>query len=76
MKTLFAALLMGCLVSASVWAQGEKKDSAKVKSPFKPYEKVITSEAESDQGLFITHQIDEKLYFEIPDSVLAETCCL
>ncbi|MEO1417102.1 MAG: zinc-dependent metalloprotease [Bacteroidota bacterium] len=70
MKTLLTVLLMGYLVSTSLWAQGEKKDSTKTKSPFKPYEKVITEEAESDQGLFTTHHIDEKLYFEIPDSIL------
>ncbi|MGD8322086.1 MAG: DUF5118 domain-containing protein, partial [Gemmatimonadota bacterium] len=32
----------------------------------KPYDQVITSEAESRPGMFATHRIGEKLYFEIP----------
>src|SRR5690349_17268395 len=32
----------------------------------KPYKEVITAEAKSDPGMFTTHRIDEKLYFEIP----------
>ncbi|MFY8052431.1 MAG: DUF5118 domain-containing protein, partial [Armatimonadaceae bacterium] len=32
----------------------------------KPYADVITKDAKSDDGLFMTHQIDEKYYWEIP----------
>lgn len=32
----------------------------------KPYAEVITKEAKSDSGLFITHRVKEKLFFEIP----------
>src|SRR5687768_12694842 len=32
----------------------------------KPYNKVITAEAKTRRGLFITHRIGDKLYFEIP----------
>ena len=38
----------------------------KKKSDLKEYSKVITSEAKSDEGLFTTHFVDDKLYFEIP----------
>ena len=35
-----------------------------------PYSKVITKKAKSDDGLFKVHQIDEKYFYEIPDSLL------
>ena len=36
----------------------------------KKYSDVITEDAETDDGLFKVHQIEDKLYFEIPDSLL------
>lgn len=36
----------------------------------KPYKEVITAKAISDAGLFTVHKVDEKYYFEIPDSLL------
>jgi hypothetical protein len=36
----------------------------------KPYSEVITSKAKTDRGLLTTHKVDDKYYFEIPDSVL------
>ncbi len=32
----------------------------------KPYDKVVTSEAKTRRGMFLTHQVDDKLFFEIP----------
>ena len=34
------------------------------------YSKVITKDAETDEGLFDVHWVDDKLYYEIPDSLL------
>src|SRR5262245_28318441 len=34
----------------------------------KPYEKVITKEAKSDEGVFTIHTIKDKVYYEIPKS--------
>ena len=36
----------------------------------KPYNEVITGKAITHQGLFTVHKVDEKWYFEIPDSML------
>ena len=36
----------------------------------KPYKEVITDKAKTDEGLFKVHKIDDKYYFEIPDSLL------
>jgi hypothetical protein len=35
----------------------------------KPYDKVITKDAKSDVGLFTVHTLDDKYYYEIPDSL-------
>ena len=35
----------------------------------KPYNKVITKDAKSDIGLFTVHTVDDKFYYEIPDSL-------
>src|SRR5512147_2180400 len=32
----------------------------------RPYEKVITSEAKTKKGVFTVHQIQSRLYYEIP----------
>ena len=36
----------------------------------RPYDRVITKEAKSDEGLFTVHRIGERLYYEIPASQL------
>jgi hypothetical protein len=38
----------------------------------RPYDRVITAEARSETGLFRTHRIDDRLYFEIPPAALNE----
>ncbi len=45
-------------------------DSTTNKKGPKPYEKVITDKAITKKGLFTVHKVDEKWYFEIPDSLL------
>src|SRR6187551_1184621 len=46
----------------------EKKDEKK--DGIQPYEKVITAKAKTDKGLFAVHKLDDKYYYEIPDSLL------
>jgi hypothetical protein len=36
----------------------------------RPYSEVITNKARTTRGLFITHRVEDKYYFEIPDSLL------
>lgn len=35
----------------------------------KPYKEVITSKAVSDAGFFVVHKVDDKYFFELPDSI-------
>ncbi|TMI85887.1 MAG: DUF5117 domain-containing protein, partial [Bacteroidetes bacterium] len=36
----------------------------------RPYKEVITDKAKTDDGLFKVHKIDDKYFFEIPDSLM------
>lgn len=79
---LLAAALM--LPANFVLAQNDsvkaKTDTAKAKTPtpaaakkpekIKPYKDVITDKAVSDAGVLTVHKVEDKYYFEIPDSVL------
>jgi len=50
-------------------APGAAKAAAPTTQP-KPYKEVITDKAVSHAGLFTVHKIEDKWYFEIPDSIL------
>jgi hypothetical protein len=49
---------------------GEPERVPEARNELKPYRRVITAEAISDTGLFITHRIKDKLYYEIPEQEL------
>jgi len=49
----------------------EKGDNKDKKKP-KKYSEVITKDAKSDAGLFTVHRVDDKYYYEIPDSLLGD----
>ncbi len=49
---------------------GEPQRVPEARNDLKPYNKVITADAVSDTGLFITHRIKDKLYYEIPEEEL------
>lgn len=42
----------------------------------KKYSEVVTDDAESDEGLFDVHKVDDKYYYEIPDSLLEKEMLL
>ncbi|MFT6873076.1 MAG: hypothetical protein ACJAVN_002091 [Roseivirga sp.] len=50
-------------------AAAAKKPAAK-KGGIQPYDKVITKEAKTDEGLFNVHTLDDKYFFEIPNDML------
>ncbi|MBR9913853.1 MAG: zinc-dependent metalloprotease [Algicola sp.] len=79
MKLLLVASVFFVAVSCSTSkkANSSKTASTTAKPPGKkpgkndpkPYDKVITKDAKSDQGLFTVHTLDDKYYYEIPDSL-------
>ena len=72
--TLCAFILMSCATakSTSTKKSNSKTAEAKPSTPkkkngkIKDYDKVITKDAISDDGLFNVHLVGEKYYFEIP----------
>ena len=51
-----------------------KKDDKKDK--MKKYSEVVTDKAITDEGLFAVHKVDDKYYYEIPDTVLGREMLL
>lgn len=58
---------------AQIFKKKKKNTEKEAKKPKKdeiqPYDKVITKEAETDTGLFDVHVVEDKHYYEIPDSL-------
>jgi len=74
---LVALCFVGTSCSTAKKASKAKAETAAAKAPAKkpgkndpkPYNKVITKDAKSDVGLFTVHSLDDKYYYEIPDSL-------
>ncbi len=70
-----AFMVMTCSSTKEVSKSKATVSSGPVSSPeksngdMKPYDKVITSSAKTDKGLFTVHKIDENYFYEIPDSL-------
>src|SRR6476659_8488723 len=76
------ALATGFLFSSGVFAQGNPPQNGQATPPaggatgrqstsgHRPYSEVITSKAKTSKGLLTIHRLDDKYFFEIPDSLL------
>lgn len=70
--TILAITIASCSASQFKIASKDKDSKSKEKdkkNTIKPYNKVITDEAQSDEGLFTVHKLEDAYYFEIPDSL-------
>jgi hypothetical protein len=71
-------LLVGALVFAGCKTSQPAASSSSTSSPrqsqskgdFKKFSEVITKDAESDEGVFTVHKVDDKYFYEIPDEML------
>ena len=70
----FAFVFTGCKSSEQVSETADRPDrsarGASGDTDMKKYSEVITDEAESDEGLFNVHKVEDKYYYEIPDDHL------
>jgi len=57
--------LLGCSGSKKIAdnSSSSKRGSQRSKSDIKPFSKVITKDATSDEGLFNVHKVDDEYYF-------------
>ncbi len=82
MHNRFTLILLLCILTLSSSGCGvfksQKKENTQStnstqrkpnKDGVKPYSKVITKDAKSDEGLFTVHKIKNEYFFEIPDSI-------
>lgn len=73
---LLAVISLGCQSQGQIAGNQNSSQSAETTTAkkssvaLKSYKDVITSEAKSDEGLFTTHFVGDKLYFEIPLNLL------
>jgi len=87
--TLFALTFAFCALPMTQQAQSKRKKkkddkkevvqqtpSKKNNGKIKPYDKVITKDAITDDGLFKVHKVGEKYYFEIPNMHLGKDMLL
>ena len=72
-------LIMGMTSTVDAQRKRKKKESPVQTPPpppkpkkgaIQPYDKVVTNDAITDEGLFKVHIVDDKYLFEIPDSLL------
>ncbi|MFB6098201.1 MAG: DUF5117 domain-containing protein, partial [Salinibacter sp.] len=78
LATLLAGLMLGCAGLGRTSASNQQQATAQKKQQsqddenggLKPFSEVIPDTARTDEGLITTHRFKDKLYFEIPDSLL------
>ena len=75
-RLLLAVILTGTIQTTEAQLFKKKKKNTEQKKEDKskpgdiqPYDKVITKDAKTDEGLFSVHTVDDKRYYEIPDSL-------
>ncbi|MFO7718976.1 MAG: DUF5117 domain-containing protein, partial [Gillisia sp.] len=79
---LLAVISLGCQSQGQIAGNQNKSQSAEISTAkkssgaLKSYKDVITSEAKSDEGLFTTHFVGDKLYFEIPLNLMEKDMLL
>lgn len=74
LKLLLLICIFGYQSSEAQIFKKKKKDTEKIedkpnKDKIQPYDKVITKDAATDDGLFKIHKVEDKFYYEIPDSL-------
>jgi hypothetical protein len=69
MNKLLPIALIFCCTILMAQPPAAKSDSAAAKKGPRPFAEIITNKAQSMKGLMIVHKLDDKYFFEIPDSV-------
>ena len=66
-------LILALLAFLAFGAQAqEKSKNGEEEKKEKTFDEIITDEAISDEGLFSVYEVDDKFYYEIPDSLLSK----
>jgi len=76
MSSPFFVLLLALALGGGSGAQSDAQGEADEDQGPKPYAEVITEEAVSDEGLFTVHQVGDRYFFEIPESLYGQDMLL
>ena len=76
MSSPFFVLLLALALGSGSGAQSDAQGEADEDQGPKPYAEVITEEAVSDEGLFTVHQVGDRYFFEIPESLYGQDMLL
>jgi hypothetical protein len=69
-RNLFVLLILISPVYLGAQNMVPRTDSTKTKTSIKPYRDIITDKAKTSKGLFKIHKIEERYFFEIPDTLM------
>ena len=74
---VFIGLFSGCQATGQVMSESTADlASDKKAEAASDYEKIVTDDTVTDDGLFTTHRNEDTIYFEIPDSLLGREMLL
>ncbi len=74
---LLAVVTIGCQSTQSVVDTSvSSPDTAPDTSKKSEYKSIVSDDTETDEGLFTTHRNEDKIYFEIPDSLFGRDLLL
>ncbi|MDZ7695128.1 MAG: DUF5118 domain-containing protein [Balneolaceae bacterium] len=76
LSILAASFVVGCSVFKGSTSKKQQSITSPKETKFKPYTEVITGDAQTDEGLFDVHKVDEDFFYEIPDTLLGRELLL
>lgn len=68
LKSILISIILISFLSGTGFGQDQKDKPEAKKSKIKSFEEVITKDAKSKTGVFTIHKVDDKWYYEIPQS--------
>ncbi len=76
MRPAFLFLILSTACAGARAVEPPAPAQAQAEQRFEEYGKVVTAAARSDSGLFSVHVVHDKIYYEIPDSLLGRAMLL
>lgn len=70
--TTLLVFILGLCMIASAGDAKKGKEKEKKKNVIKKYEEVITKDAKTKKGIFTVHQVEDKIYYEIPAKMMGK----
>ena len=72
MKKKYYTFILLAFLAINLQGQDKKSKDDKKEKKEKTFDDIITKDAKSDEGLFNIHEVKDKFYYEIPDSLLGK----